>query len=51
MNKEPTEKQTECFAEKVGHKIGNVIWVLVGTKELICKGCKIKCPYGEVPNA
>ena len=35
----------ECIAEKVGLKIGNIIFLVAGTKELICKDCKIECPY------
>ena len=35
----------ECAAERAGLKIGNTIFLLAGTQELICKGCKMECPY------
>ena len=34
-----------CEAERLGLKIGNVIFLIAGTRELICKDCSLKCPY------
>ena len=35
----------ECVAEKVGLKIGNTIFLVAGTQELVCRECKMECPY------
>lgn len=37
--------KTECEAERVGLKVGNTIFLVAGTRELICRSCKQDCPY------
>lgn len=37
--------ETKCKAERLGLQIGNIIFLLAGTKELICKNCSLQCPY------
>jgi len=39
-------KQAICEAERLGLKVGNTIFLIAGTAELICKDCHFpKCSY------